>query len=72
LRGKDGEGDLTNVQYKLIWNCHNESPLYNEYVLIIIIVTIKKHISLAKVNIAVGWKGGKRFSKQMAPENRQE
>jgi hypothetical protein len=22
--GKDGEGYLTNVQYKSIWNCHNE------------------------------------------------
>jgi hypothetical protein len=31
---RDGEGDLTNVQYKPIWNCHNESPLYNEYILI--------------------------------------
>jgi hypothetical protein len=28
------EGDLTNVQYKPIQNCHNESPLYNEYILI--------------------------------------
>jgi hypothetical protein len=27
LRGKVGGGDLTNVQYKPIWNCHNESPL---------------------------------------------
>jgi hypothetical protein len=26
--------DLTNVQYKPIWNCHSESPLYNEYNLI--------------------------------------
>jgi hypothetical protein len=25
LGGRDGEGDLTNVQYKLIWNCHNAS-----------------------------------------------
>jgi hypothetical protein len=24
--GEDGGNDLTNVQYKLIWNCHNESP----------------------------------------------
>jgi hypothetical protein len=22
------------MQYKLIWNCHNESSLYNEYILI--------------------------------------
>jgi hypothetical protein len=33
-RGKDGGGDITNAQYKLIWNCHNESPLYNKYILI--------------------------------------
>jgi hypothetical protein len=26
--------DLTNVQYKLIWNGHNESPLYNKHILI--------------------------------------
>jgi hypothetical protein len=25
-RGRDGRGDLTNVQYKPIWNCRNESP----------------------------------------------
>jgi hypothetical protein len=34
LRGRDSGGDRTNVQYKPIWNCHNESPLYNEYILI--------------------------------------
>jgi hypothetical protein len=34
LRGRDGGGNLTNVQCKPIWNCHNESPLYNEYILI--------------------------------------
>jgi hypothetical protein len=34
LRWGDGRGNLTNVQYKPIWNCHNESPLYNEYILI--------------------------------------
>jgi hypothetical protein len=27
-------GDLTNVPYKHIWNCHNEFPLYNKYILI--------------------------------------
>jgi hypothetical protein len=27
-------GELTNVQCKAIWNCHNESLLYNEYMLI--------------------------------------
>jgi hypothetical protein len=31
--GKCG-GNLTNVQCKAIQNCHNESPLYNEYILL--------------------------------------
>jgi hypothetical protein len=26
LRERDGGGDLTNVQYKPIWNCPNVSP----------------------------------------------
>jgi hypothetical protein len=25
-RGRDGGVDLTNVQNKCIWNCHNEFP----------------------------------------------
>jgi hypothetical protein len=33
-RGRDSGGDLTNIQYKPIWNCHNECPLYNQYILI--------------------------------------
>jgi hypothetical protein len=33
LRGRDYGGDLTNVQYKLNWNCHYECPLYNEHIL---------------------------------------
>jgi hypothetical protein len=32
--GVDGWGNLTNVQCKAIQNCHKESPLYNEYMLI--------------------------------------
>jgi hypothetical protein len=32
--GGDGGGNLTNVQYKAIWNCHNEYALYNGYILI--------------------------------------
>jgi hypothetical protein len=32
--GGDDGGDLTNVQYKSTRNCHNESSLYNEYMLI--------------------------------------
>jgi hypothetical protein len=30
----NGGSNLANVQCKAIWNCHNESSLYNEYVLI--------------------------------------
>jgi hypothetical protein len=33
-RGRDGGSDLTNVKDKPIWNYHNESPLYNKYILI--------------------------------------
>jgi hypothetical protein len=31
--GEEGV-DLTNVQCKVIQNCHNKSPLYNEYMII--------------------------------------
>jgi hypothetical protein len=34
LRGRRGKGNLTNVQSEASWNCHNESPLYNKYILI--------------------------------------
>jgi hypothetical protein len=40
LRGRDNEGITNNVQYKSNWNCHYESPLYNEYILIKIIKNI--------------------------------
>jgi hypothetical protein len=33
-QGRENGGDLTNVQYKPIRNCHNEFPQYNEYILI--------------------------------------
>jgi hypothetical protein len=33
-RGRDGRGYLINVQYEPIWNCDNEYPLYNKYILI--------------------------------------
>jgi hypothetical protein len=33
-RRRDSGSELTNVQYKPIGNCHNESPLYNKYILI--------------------------------------
>jgi hypothetical protein len=32
LRSRDSGGDLTNVKYKTIWNCHNKFPLYNKYI----------------------------------------
>jgi hypothetical protein len=32
--GRNSGGHVINVQYKPIWNCHNEFPLYNEYVLL--------------------------------------
>jgi hypothetical protein len=34
LRGREDGGDLTNLQYKPNHNCHCESPLYNEYILV--------------------------------------
>jgi hypothetical protein len=33
LMGVDSGGYLDNVQCKPVQNCHNESPLYNEYIL---------------------------------------
>jgi hypothetical protein len=33
LRGRDGGGDLINVQYKPNQYCHYESLLYNKYIL---------------------------------------
>jgi hypothetical protein len=32
--GRDGGGEITNVQHKPIQNFHNESLLYNKYILI--------------------------------------
>jgi hypothetical protein len=34
LRGGENGSDLSNVKYKLNQNCHYESPLCNEYILI--------------------------------------
>jgi hypothetical protein len=34
LRGRECKGDLNNLQYRHVWNCHNESSLYKEYILI--------------------------------------
>jgi hypothetical protein len=31
---ENGGENLTNVHDKLIWNCHNEFPLYSENILI--------------------------------------
>jgi hypothetical protein len=32
--GQEMMGQVTNVQYKSIWNCHYEFPPYNDYILI--------------------------------------
>jgi hypothetical protein len=34
LRGRDGGGNVNNVQYKSNQSSHYESPLYNEFMLI--------------------------------------
>jgi hypothetical protein len=34
FRKREDGGDLTNVQYKPICNCYNESHYHNEYILI--------------------------------------
>jgi hypothetical protein len=39
--GRGSRGDLTNVEYKPIWNCHNESALHNENTLIKIKLKLK-------------------------------
>jgi hypothetical protein len=31
---RDGGGNQTNIQYKLIWNFYNDSSLYNKNILI--------------------------------------
>jgi hypothetical protein len=35
LRGREGGGDVTNVQYNIIWNCHYEPSQYKGYILIL-------------------------------------
>jgi hypothetical protein len=43
LMGRDGEGNVNNVQCKTNQNCYYESlPLYNEYILIKNLLKIKK------------------------------
>jgi hypothetical protein len=44
-RGEDGVGDITNAQYKPFWKCHNEFPLYNEYILIKKLMENKKTLN---------------------------
>jgi hypothetical protein len=34
LRGREDGSKVNNVQYKSNWNCHYESPLHNDYILI--------------------------------------
>jgi hypothetical protein len=47
---RDSVGDLTNAQCKSTWKCHNESPLYNEYILIKIILvnSIKRSTQISQ------------------------
>jgi hypothetical protein len=52
--GRDDGGDLTNVQCKPNWNCHNESPLFNEYIQIKIFI-IKKFILLTSLKCTTPW-----------------
>jgi hypothetical protein len=59
LRGRDGGSDVTNVRYKLIWNCYYESPLYNECIL------IKKRFFLSIIN-----ENGDSFRKKVKIEGR--
>jgi hypothetical protein len=40
LSGRDNRGDVSNVHCKANQNCHYESPLYNEYIIIIIIIKL--------------------------------
>jgi hypothetical protein len=45
-----GGGDLTNVLSKSIQNCHNETTLYNEYILI----KMKKRDEQLVISIKIG------------------
>jgi hypothetical protein len=51
LRGRDGGGDLTNVQHKPIWNHHNESPMYNKYILMKNRTLITPHIVIRTLDM---------------------
>jgi hypothetical protein len=44
LRGRDDGGIVNNVQYKPNWNCHYQSILYNEYIVIKILKKKQKII----------------------------
>jgi hypothetical protein len=58
--------NLTNVQCKTIWNCHKESPLYNEYTLIKMekdhitnlnltcVLTLYSYLSQLKIPLSAG------------------
>jgi hypothetical protein len=44
----------TSVQYKAIWNCHNESPLYNVDILLklglkYIVVSLRCTLSMSSI-----------------------
>jgi hypothetical protein len=49
LQQGDG-GDLTNIQCKVIQYCHNESPLYYEYILIKMKKKIKGELQNSQFN----------------------
>jgi hypothetical protein len=48
LRGRDGGDNLTNVQGQPVQKCHNDSPLYNKYILIIIKSFFKEKLTRKK------------------------
>jgi hypothetical protein len=56
LRGRNNGGSVTNVQNKSNWNCHYESPLYNEYILIKIIVERKQKKIYKYIHFSLMWK----------------
>jgi hypothetical protein len=61
MSGTHSGDDLTNVQYKPIWNCYYESPPYGEYILIKKIIDVwislfyKLYICVISVFHSVKW-----------------
>jgi hypothetical protein len=44
LAERNGGGDPTKVNCEAIWNCHNESRLYNEHILIRMVGNVLKYL----------------------------